>query len=1710
MASSKNVSKLPRILLVVALSFATWTATAQKRIPAAATIVTSPGIAGQQSYYSDPNEPPRAIEFKEGTVSSSQFIAKMNSYLNIPQDFTFTQTGANTDDLGMLHREFQQNYKGIPVENMIYRVHEKGGFLTAVNGRATRNVRLETHTSISEEHAFQIALNHLQSRDTVFRNAKKLIVSKGFTFTPGSFTVAFQFDIDVSLIERWRISIDARSGQVVNKVSLVQTCVKEETQPPPYSTGEGTTNYYGKQTIRVEKFGESSVMVGQTGNGVGIGTYDFRNVNVLSLLWFYEWHEVYDFYSGDNTFHNHYHKPGVSVQWAAEKAYDYYFNRHNRNSYDNNGGMIKSYVHVDQGMDNAFWLGAHNLMAFGDGSNNNPLVELDVVSHELTHGVTQYEARLQYYNEPGALNESFSDILGKAVEFDTFGDTATWQLARHFRYGGLRDLSNPNLKNQPDTYQGDLWYTDYGDNGGVHYNSGVQNYWFYLLSEGGSGVNDHGHSYSINPIGIDAAAKIAYRNLTEYLGPASDYLDSRVGSMLAAADLYGRNSKEWQAVDKAWDAVGVIDEPIITDISVYDITATTAKVRGSLLPRGDTVTYHFEYGTTENYGSSSETYDYKGQVEGIITGLQSQTKYYLRVVATNENGSNSLVAGTFTTISLAPLVKAGQTAELTEHSATIPGKINPNSLPTSFHFEYGLTPALGSLSSTYSLSDTTEFLDVSATLSDLESRRTYYYRLTASNSAASSSTPVYTFFTAVRPVISSFSPVVAEADQEVTIIGENFNPVADNNLINFGATRAAVISSTTSEIKVKVPKGGSFGPITLLDRESGLMTSSPAEFVPTFTGNGFGSNRLELRVGTNDHDFYRTVVKDMDGDSKPDIVGVHSGGFSVLQNVNQGGDISIQSFTRNTFNGNGTYSDVLYVADLDGNGLDDVVVRYAEGLRMYPNFSVPGFIFFGTPVDQLLNYAQEMIFRDFDLDGRIDIAATGYHPTDSSFFKVYRNMNLKGTLFPGNFKLEYEKVLPYYVYYVTTGDVNNDGRPDLLTAPFNRNFWSILKNDSESNHFDFEEIVLQDATGNRFDLYLTHDLNLDGRKDILSHSTFEMNALTIFENKGWADKLTLGKRIGLLDELPKSTVKPSDIDGDGKVDLMIGLTNREFVLVRNDGSNAEPLTDSTFSEPTLFGLPIVASGSGSVSVHMEINDLNGDGRPEIINAYGYNYGPHEGYQFEIWQNSPTNNCPDPSQIRVEVSRTSAKIILPPNTGLEDFEMEYSMLGSTTWWPVYSMNIALTEGYSYRLRARAVCFQGFTSYHYVSFAADCADLNSFYISSIREDRITVNATDLASLEIQYSPAGKNEWTLLNQNDNVITGLLPGTTYDLRFRGRCPVANDFRYEQFTTQCPSLTSLTIVEVAYDRAVLSWSNQNGRSAVVEYSPDNTSWTSVDESRTIYPLIPGTKYFLRGRLECNDSNSELSYTTFTTPCPEVSSLRVDSITPFSARVYWVDESNTGSYRFRYQADDGSGQTVETTETEFTLEGLRPGTQYRVTLAPRCTGDEISTAATFRTLCYGPFDLSATEVSQTSAMLSWKCEFDDMPFTLDYSISGSNAWTTTEVQGFHTSLAELRPGTRYEVRVHITCPNQSEPYASLFFETGLYADTRYAPNPTSNTLTVYPGKKLIGKNYILYDNAGRKVLDGKLDAYTIDLSSLYAGMYTLMIEGEKAAKIIKH
>jgi Zn-dependent metalloprotease len=1690
-----------RILLFILFGVSFGNVIAQQRVGATAKSLSSTNTSSGKFYYVDHNEPARAIEFKEKTVTASHFLANINRYFGLPTDFTFVEAESNIDNLGMHHRLMQQYYKGVLVEGMGYRVHEKDGFVTAANGKAVRNVKLDPQTILSQEQAFRRAVQYLQTRDTTFRNGRKLIVSKNFTFTPESFAVAFQFDIDVSLIEQWRISIDARTGELINKVSLVNSCFKDKEPPPAYGTGNGLTNYYGNQTIKVETFdGGSSRLKGQTESGGIVQTYDFQNVSVISLILFFEYSKAYDFYSSNTTYNSSYLKPAVSAHWAAEQAYEYYFKKHNRNSFDNKGSTIKCYVHVDQKMDNAFW--TRNLLAFGDGSNDNPLVELDVVSHELTHGVTQYEAGLQYFNEPGALNESFSDIFGKVVEFYTFGDTASWQLAKHFREGGLRNMSNPNLKNQPDTYHGDLWYTGYEDNGGVHYNSGVQNFWFYLLCQGGSGVNDHELSYSINAIGMEAAANIAYRNLTEYLGNYSDYLDSRIGSLLATADLYGKNSVAYQEVDKAWDAVGVLDEPIITSLELYDITATTVKIKGSLLPRGDTVTYHFEYGTTPDLGSSSPTYNYTNTVTGSLSGLQSQTKYYIRLVATNENGSTSYNSE-FTTISLAPLVKIKETVDVTETTAIFYGEINPNSLSTSFYFEYGPTPALGLVTSTYPLNDKTEFLDVSAPVANLLRRQTYYYRLVATNGFASSTTESVSFFTAVRPVVTAFTPATAPIGAAVTITGQNFNPISKKNLVTFGAARGEVLSSSGTEIKIKVPEGASFGPISVSDIESGLTSKSVHEFVPTFTG-GFNSGDLQLRVGISDIYIWQALVEDIDGDHKPDIIGRHPRGFSVLQNVNQGGDITDESFIRNTIPAEYSLGEISLV-DFDGNGLKDVVGRYQNEIRIYPNLSVPGFVFFGVPVDIPNEDLGYLAFEDFDLDGHIDIAGINYYGNGSKL-TILRNQNPKGSLTANNFEQKYGKALSYYVYFLTTGDVNNDGASDILLGTHYEDFLSILKNNSQPGAFAFQEIIVKDSTRGRFVRYISHDLNQDGRNDVIAHAPYVAGNLAIMEGKD----ISFETPVIALTEEAQSIVRAGDINGDGKVDLVAGLENRKFIFLENNVVAGGRLTSSSLEKFAEYGMPLVNSGSGTVDVDMMINDLNGDGRPEVINAYSYNFGPHDGYQMEIWQNAPAQ-CPDPTLITLDVSSNTATIILPPDTNLDQFEIEYRDVGNSYWYGVSSTTLYISRGYVYQLRARAKCYLGFTDYHYIDFTTECVDTNSLSVTSIGVDYVYLSASNLSSFEIQYTIAGSEQWETVPQYSDRINDLLPGTTYDLRFRGRCNTDTPFKYKQYTTLCPKLSTLRIDNVIYNKAVVSWTSNYAGDAILEYSVDNIEWLSIDDTGTIFPLLPGKKYFVRGSFACTDVNSDFNYTSFTTPCPEASRLTAEDVTPFSATMSWEDESETGRYILTYSlASGGPITTLETNATSFDMDGLSPGTQYKVSVAPYCNATKNFSTTIFSTICYSPFDLSASAVTHTSAELSWNDNFAGMPYFVDYSISGSKVWLTTETDEMLLSLTDLRPGTEYEVRVHIHCPGDAIPYASLRFETDLYEETTFAPNPTENKVTIYPSKNLIGNHFIILDNTGRRVVEGDLLDYSIDLTNFLAGVYTLKIEGEPPMRIVKH
>jgi len=299
----------------------------------------------------------------------------------------------------------------------------------------------------------------------------------------------------------------------------------------------------------------------------GIATYNALNHTSYS--------NAIDFVEEDSIFSADTNMCGVTLHYALEKTYDYYLNIHGRHSFDDTDNRILGYANwifdygTSQDPNNAMWNGSFTCFGTGDGWQFGPWGSIDIAGHEFTHGVTQYSAGLLYQNEPGALNESFSDIFGTGVEFFT-GD-GDWLCGEDICMSlpCLRSMENPKSRNNPDTYRGTYWVStsstpaQSNDFNGVHTNCGVQNFWFYLTSVGGMGDNDLGDPFSITGIGISDAEQIAYRNLTVYLTPTSEYNEAVLYSLQSAEDLFGTGSTQYNTVMDAWYAVGLSFSPKI-------------------------------------------------------------------------------------------------------------------------------------------------------------------------------------------------------------------------------------------------------------------------------------------------------------------------------------------------------------------------------------------------------------------------------------------------------------------------------------------------------------------------------------------------------------------------------------------------------------------------------------------------------------------------------------------------------------------------------------------------------------------------------------------------------------------------------------------------------------------------------------------------------------------------------------------------------------------------------------------------------------------------------------------------------------------------------------------------------------------------------------------------------------------------------------------
>ena len=258
----------------------------------------------------------------------------------------------------------------------------------------------------------------------------------------------------------------------------------------------------------------------------------------------------------------------VNQAWeGADETYRFYSDVLGRNSVDDRGMELVSSVHFGSDFDNAFWNGTQ--MVYGDGSGRifvkgGLTAAIDVIAHELTHGVTQYTAGLEYASQPGALNESFSDVFGSIVKQRALGQTvdqADWLIGGGIlgtaftkNKAALRSMKAPGTANDFDQQPSNMSeYVDLPDDddprhdhGGVHINSGIPNHAFYRVA-----MTLGGNSW-------DRAGKIWFHALTKVLQSDSDFHAAAEATVDAAAELFLDSGEESDAVQQAWKEVGVL------------------------------------------------------------------------------------------------------------------------------------------------------------------------------------------------------------------------------------------------------------------------------------------------------------------------------------------------------------------------------------------------------------------------------------------------------------------------------------------------------------------------------------------------------------------------------------------------------------------------------------------------------------------------------------------------------------------------------------------------------------------------------------------------------------------------------------------------------------------------------------------------------------------------------------------------------------------------------------------------------------------------------------------------------------------------------------------------------------------------------------------------------------------------------------------------
>ncbi|HDR8072419.1 TPA: peptidase M4 family protein [Bacillus cereus] len=459
---------------------------------------------------------------------------------------SFTVQKEEKDDFGTTVVRLQQVYNGIPVHGstQVAHINDKG-ILTVLSGTVVPELDKnlpELNKKKSPEEAIVIAEKDLNFKPQYEQKpTSKLVIYTNGNETKYAYAVQLNFLYPHP--GNYFYFIEVATGQILSKYNSIDEMTSQQGTAIT-GIGKGVLEDY--KYINMYSSDHSNFKLQDTIRGKGIFTYDAKN----------QWVFPNEVWSGLNrVLDSKYDAPAVDAHYYSGIVYDFYKGYFNRNSFDDKGGSIHSIVHYGSNYNNALWSGSK--LVYGDGDGRHAISysgAIDVVGHEFTHAVTQYSSGLIYQNESGALNESISDLFGTLVEFYQY-KSPDYEIGEDvytpdIPNDAMRSMSDPKKYNQPDHYSNR--YTGTADNGGVHINSGIINKSMHLLAEGGT----HG-GITVPGISLFKVGQIYYRANSVYFTRSTTFSQAKIALVQAAADLFGQNSTEVDAVQKSFNAVGI-------------------------------------------------------------------------------------------------------------------------------------------------------------------------------------------------------------------------------------------------------------------------------------------------------------------------------------------------------------------------------------------------------------------------------------------------------------------------------------------------------------------------------------------------------------------------------------------------------------------------------------------------------------------------------------------------------------------------------------------------------------------------------------------------------------------------------------------------------------------------------------------------------------------------------------------------------------------------------------------------------------------------------------------------------------------------------------------------------------------------------------------------------------------------------------------------